>query len=58
MSPFEVNVTYTLFKNLPKKVISGLGRFLGEAGPAILIGIGVYTWANKKHKEIAFHHRS
>lgn len=47
-----------MFKDAPLKILKKVADFLKEAGPALAIGIMVYLWSEKKHKEIAFHHRS
>lgn len=58
LSPFEQNIVTPLFKDIPAKVMKKLTEVLIEAGPGIFFGIGVYYWAEAKHKEIAFNHRS
>ena len=47
-----------MFKDIPAKVMKKLTEVLIEAGPGLFFGIGVYYWAEAKHKEIAFSHRS
>jgi len=47
-----------MLKDAPAKIFKRLSEFLFEAGPGLALGIMVYLWSEKKHKEIAFHHRS
>ena len=58
LSPFEQKAVAPMFKDAPLKILKKVADFLKEAGPALAIGIMVYLWSEKKHKEIAFHHRS
>ena len=47
-----------MYTNAHSKIIKKLSKFLLEAGPGLGCGIAVYYWAEWKHKQIAFHHRS
>ena len=58
MSPFELNVVGPLIKGGFSNMFHMISKFLLEGGPAVAIGAYVYYWAEKKHKEIAFHHRA
>ena len=58
LSPFEQKIVGPLLKELPKKMLMRAKDFLLEAGPGLGTGLFVYWWAEKKHKEIAFHHRT
>ncbi len=57
LSPFEQNVVSNMFHDATKKVMKRFTDFLFEAGPGLSMGIGVYYYAEWKHKQIALHHR-
>jgi hypothetical protein len=54
----EQNIVSPMFKDVGYKVFKKLSEFLIEAGPGLGCGIAVYYWAEAKHKDIAYHHRS
>ncbi len=47
-----------MFKDAGYKIYKKVAEFAIEAGPGLLCGIFVFYWAEAKHKEIAYHHRS
>jgi hypothetical protein len=57
LSPFEQNIVSPLFKDAAAKIFKKVKDFLLEAGPGLGLGLAVYFWAEKKHAEIAYHHR-
>lgn len=57
LSPFEQKIVGPLIKDLPVKFFKKAKDFLLEAGLGLGAGIWVWQWGEKKHKEIAFHHR-
>ncbi len=57
LSPFEQKIVSPLFKSLPGNFLKKAKAFLFEAGLGLGFGIWVWQWGEKKHKEIAYHHR-
>ena len=58
LSPFEQNIVSPMFKDAGYKIFKKVSEFAIEAGPGLLCGVFVYYWAEAKHKELAYHHRS
>lgn len=58
VSPFEQHIVAPLLKELPGKASKKVRDFLIEAGPGLGLGVLIYWYGEKKHKDIAFHHRA
>ena len=58
LSPFEQNVTGSLFKDAKKKIVDKVVGFLLEAGPGLSFGIGLYTWGNWEYERTHYNHRA
>ena len=58
LSPFEQNIVSGMFHDAGSKIFKKVADFAMEAAPGLLVGIAVYYWAEWKHKDLAFHHRS
>lgn len=57
LSPFEQKIVSPMMKDLPVKFLHRTVDFVFEAGPGLAFGFLLYWWGEKKHKEIAYHHR-
>lgn len=57
MSPFEQKVVAPMFKDAHVKIFKKLSEMALEAGPGLLTGIVVYTWADAEFGRLAHHHR-
>jgi hypothetical protein len=57
VSPFEQEIMKPLLKDAFHNMTHKVLQLVKEAGPALLITGYVFWWAEKKHQEIAFHHR-
>lgn len=57
LSPFEQNVVTPMLKTAFQNTLVRIKKFVLEAGPGLSFGIGIYTWGEWKHKQLAFEHR-
>jgi len=57
LSPFEQQIAGPFMSKLPTNTVKEAVRLGLEAGPGLLVGIGIYMWSEAEHKNIAFHHR-
>jgi hypothetical protein len=57
LSPYEQKIVSPLLKDLPANFLKKAKNFIIEAGPGLGLGILVWQWGEKKHHELAYHHR-
>eukprot|EP00602_Paraphysomonas_sp_CaronLab_P006264 CAMPEP_0185024248 /NCGR_PEP_ID=MMETSP1103-20130426/7247_1 /TAXON_ID=36769 /ORGANISM="Paraphysomonas bandaiensis, Strain Caron Lab Isolate" /LENGTH=76 /DNA_ID=CAMNT_0027557167 /DNA_START=119 /DNA_END=349 /DNA_ORIENTATION=+ len=57
LSPFEQNITKSLFKDMPKKVFGKVVSWLLEAFPGLILGVTAYTWGNYEYERVHYNHR-
>jgi hypothetical protein len=58
ISPFEQNITASLFRDAKKKIVDKVVGFLLEAGPGLAFGIDLYTWGNWEYERTHNNHRA
>jgi hypothetical protein len=57
LSPFEQSIIGNWVKEVPGNFVKKVIKFVGDAGPGLILGVGIFYYGDYKHKEIAFHHR-
>jgi hypothetical protein len=58
LSPYEQNVTASLFKTLPAHFTKSSKKLVAEAWFGFFFLVSIYTWGNYEHKQVAFSHRA